>query len=107
MGCLGLLKFTLLWLIKSRRAGIRTQEGRSEVTQAVSYLSYPGLSDKATFMSGGGLIPYLVVLLAAGQTADSMLFQDASTIKSLMSCSYSIVPKNVNTEVHRHTCMDI
>lgn len=58
VGCLGLLKSTLLWLIKSTRAGIRTQEGRSDVTQAVSYLSCPGLSEKATFMGGGSLIPY-------------------------------------------------
>lgn len=45
--------------------GIRAQERRSRVTQAVSYVCCPGPFERGTFMGRGGLVPYLVVLLVA------------------------------------------
>lgn len=35
------------------------------VTQVVSYLGYPGFCERGTFMSGGSLVLYLIVLLLA------------------------------------------
>ena len=42
--------------------GIRVPEGRSEVTQIVSYVGYRGFSERGTFMGRGSLIPDLVAL---------------------------------------------
>lgn len=44
---------------------IRVKEGRSRVTQEVSYLVHPGLSKRENFMGEGDLILYSVVLLVA------------------------------------------
>lgn len=45
--------------------GVRVQEGRNGATQMVSYPGYPGFSGKVNFMSGGSLVPCVVVLLVA------------------------------------------
>lgn len=35
----------------------KAREGRRGVTQAISYLDYPGLSERGSFMIGGSLTP--------------------------------------------------
>ena len=40
------------WQILNIRAGIREWEGKSGITQVVSYLGYPGLSKRGTLWVG-------------------------------------------------------
>ena len=98
MGCLGFHGFTFHWLISSIRMGIGMQEGRSGVTQVVSYLDYPGLSERGNFIGGDSLIPYLVVFanscvrqLVICYSRYISFEMDASTIKSLMSGTYTTI----------------
>ena len=58
------LFFFFNWLISSMRAGIMVWEER-RVTQVVSYLSYPGISEGGTFVGGGGLVSCPLALLVA------------------------------------------
>ena len=46
------------------REGIMVWEER-RVTQVVSYLSYPGISEGGTFVGGGGLVSCPLALLVA------------------------------------------
>ena len=58
------LFFFFNWLISSMREGIMVCEER-RVTQVVSYLSYPGISEGGTFVGGGGLVSCPLALLVA------------------------------------------
>ena len=75
------LQFTLYWLIQGIRTGIRVQEGRSGVIEAVSYLGFPELSERGILMGGGSLIPYLVVLLVAMSYSGDTFIQDGFLLK--------------------------
>lgn len=44
---------------------IRARKGKSRVTPAVSCLGYTGLSERGTFVAGGGLEPCVFGLLVA------------------------------------------
>lgn len=55
--------YSLLAVLKhrSRERGM----GREEQAHSVSYLGYPGFSERGTFMGGEGLVPFLFVFLVA------------------------------------------
>lgn len=66
------------------------QEGRNGVTHMVSYPGYPGLSGKVNFMSGGSLVPYVVLLVAVSYSCHTYVYSgwmpsvmDALAIKKL------------------------
>lgn len=74
------------------------QERRNGVTQMVSYLGYPGLSERGNFMGKGGLIPSPVVLLVVVSYSWQYVYLGwkssemyALTIKNLMSSTQSIL----------------
>lgn len=88
------------------------QEGRG-VTQAVSYLGYPGLSGRGNLMGGSGIIHYLDVLLVAISYSCQYIYlrrmsfeMDASSINSLMSGTYTTSSLTMRKAVHKPKLRD-
>ena len=68
------------WAVHSLLAYLKHENrnlssGRSEVTQGAVISVLPGISERGSFLSEGGPIPYLVVLLEAVPHSWQCLFQ--------------------------------